>query len=144
MAVTGLSEKELDYSWASGGWTIRQIVHHIADDGDAWAMPFKKALASPGVPIRFEGFPGNEAWAEKLAFDKRPIQTAMTLIKSHRKLIKELAEYFSDAWDQYVIIVDSQGQEIQRVSAEQIIRMVGEHLIEHTIAIEAIKRQYGF
>ena len=27
----------------SGWWTIRQIVHHIADDGDAWSMNFKAA-----------------------------------------------------------------------------------------------------
>ena len=62
-AIQGLSETELDYAGTPDGWTIRQIVHHIADDGDAWSMNFKKALATPGAPIRFEGFPGNDAWA---------------------------------------------------------------------------------
>jgi len=143
MAVTGLSEKELDYSIAPGEWTIRQIVHHVAGDGDAWSMPFQKAIATPGAYIRFEGFPGNEAWADALAFDKRPIQTAMTLIKSHRRLIAELAAHFSDAWEQYATIVDSQGKEVQRVSAGQIIHMLGEHLAEHIATIEAIKRQHG-
>lgn len=143
MIILGLSEKELDYSCAPGEWTIRQIVHHVADDGDAWSMPFKKALATPGVPIRFEGFPGNDAWAEALAFDKRPIQTAVTLIKSHRQLISELAEYFPDAWERHVAIVDSQGQEVMKVSAGQIIRMISEHLNEHVAEIEAIKRRFG-
>ena len=41
-----------------------------------------------------------------------------------------------------MVIVDSQGQEIQGVSAEQIIRMISEHLLEHVTAIEAIKRQH--
>jgi hypothetical protein len=141
--VRSLSEQELDLSSAPGECTIRRIVHHLADDGDVWSMPFKKALATPGAPIRFEGFPGNDAWTEALAFDKRPIQTAMTLIKTHRQLVAELAEYFSEAWEQYVIIVDPQGKELQKVSAEQIIRMTSEHLAEHVAAIEAIRRQHG-
>lgn len=143
MAVTGLSEKELDYSIAPGEWTIRQIVHHVAEDGDAWSMAFKKTIATPGTPIRFEGFPGNEAWADALAFHKRPVQTALMLLKSHRQVIAELAEFFPDAWEQYVTIVDPQGQEVQNVSGGQIIRMVGEHLVEHIATIETIKRHYG-
>lgn len=143
IAVTGLSEKALDYSCTPGEWTIRQIVHHVADDGDVWSMIFKKALATPGVPVRFEGFPGNEAWADALDFDKRPIRNALALIQSHRRFIHELAEHFPDAWERYVAIVDSQGQEIQRVNAEQIIRMISEHLNEHVSTIEAIKQQHG-
>ncbi len=139
-AVLGLSEKDLDSAATPGGWTIRQIVHHVADDGDAWSLSFKKDLATPGVPIRFEGFPGNDAWAEALAFDKRPIQAAVALIKAHRRHIQELAEYYPESWGRCVVIVDSQGQEIQGVSAEQIIRMISEHLLEHVTAIEAIKR----
>ncbi len=141
--IMGLSEQQLDYSCAQGEWTIRQIVHHVADDGDAWSMHFKKALATPGVPIRFEGFPGNDPWANALAFDKRPIDSAIALVKSHRRFINELAEYFPEAWEQYVVIVDSQGQEVTKVSAEQIIRMISEHLNEHVAEIEAIKRQHG-
>lgn len=142
-AIGDLSEQGLDSSDAPGGWTIRQIVHHVADDGDAWSMSFKKALATPGVPIRFEGFPGNDAWAASLAFDKRPVQTAVALLRAHRQHIKELAEAFPDAWSRCVTIVDSQGQTIQSVSAEQIIGMISEHLNEHVTAIEAIKRQNG-
>jgi len=144
MAVEGLSEKELDTSVEPGGWTIRQIVHHVADDGDAWSMPYKKALATPGAPIRFEGFPGNEAWVDALAYDKRPVQTSLALLKTHRQLIRELAEYFPAAWERSVAIVDSQGQEVMRVSAEQIMRMLSEHLAEHLKTIEEIKQQPVF
>ena len=141
--VAGLSEKELDYSVASGEWTIRQIIHHVSEDGDAWSMNFKKAIATPGVPIRFEGFPGNEAWADALAFDKRPVQNALALLKSHRQIIAELAEQFFDAWEQCVTTVDSQGKEVQSISAGQIIRMLTEHLAEHIATIGAIKQQHG-
>jgi hypothetical protein len=61
--VCDLPETALDAASAVDGWTIRQIIHHIVDDGDVWSLCIKKAIATPGVMVRFEGFPGNEPWA---------------------------------------------------------------------------------
>ena len=33
-AIVGLSEEELDIAESDGSWTIRQIVHHVADGDD--------------------------------------------------------------------------------------------------------------
>jgi hypothetical protein len=142
-AITGLTEQELDNSCAPGEWTIRQMVHHVADDGDAWSMPFKKALVTPGARVRFEGFPGNDVWAAALAFDTRPIQASVALVKAHRQHLKELAEHFSNAWEQSVMIVDDQGRDVQAVSVEQILIMIDGHLTEHVTAIETIKQQHA-
>ena len=30
-SIEGLSEEQLDCSYRPGGWTIKQVVHHIAD-----------------------------------------------------------------------------------------------------------------
>ena len=35
-ALASLSDIELDYAPLNGGWTIRQIIHHIADGDDLW------------------------------------------------------------------------------------------------------------
>jgi len=143
-AVAGLTESSLDLACTPGEWTIRQMVHHVADDGDVWSMPLKKAIATCGAPIRFEGFPGNEAWAEAMAFNKRSIAASLDLIKAHRQVMAELARYFIDDWDsRYVVIVDEQGQEVQEVTLGQIIGMVTEHFLEHVAAIESIKQKYG-
>ena len=37
-ALAGLSDSELDYTPSNGGWTIRQIVHHISDGDDLWKI----------------------------------------------------------------------------------------------------------
>ena len=143
-AVEGLTEANLDLSNAPGEWTIRQMVHHVADDGDAWSMPLKKAIATPGAPIRFEGFPGNDAWAEAMAFDRRGIEASIGLIKAHRQVMTELARYFIDGWDsRCVVIVDEHGKEVQAVTLGQIISMVAEHLIDHVVAIEGMKKRCG-
>ena len=141
-AVAGLTDEETDYNEAPGEWTIQQIVHHVAEDGDAWSLNFKKAIATPGVPVRFEGFPGNEAWADALAYDKRPLKSSLILTKSHRQVMAELAERFADSWEQYVIIVDTDGKELHKVSAGQIIQMLSEHMEEHIAKIEEIKKTH--
>ena len=100
--VENLSEAELDLSREPNTWSIRQIVHHLADDCDVWSMCIKKAIATPGVLVRFEGFPGNEPWADALEFDKRLIGTALELITAHRRYLGELLEHFSSAWGRTV------------------------------------------
>ena len=143
-ALEGLTEASLDLSNAPGEWTIRQMVHHVADDGDAWSMPLKKAIATPGALIRFEGFPGNDAWAEAMAFEKRGIAASLGLIKAHRQVMAELARYFIDGWDsRCIVIFDEHGKEVQPVTLGQIISMVGEHLMHHVAAIEGIKKSHG-
>ncbi len=112
--VENRPEAELDLSREVGGWTIRQIVHHVADDCDVWSMCIKKAIATPGVLVRFEGFPGNEAWADALDFDKRAIDTAIQLINAHRHYLTQLLRHFSHAWDRSVRLANAEGQVLRR------------------------------
>jgi hypothetical protein len=39
--IQDLTEEALDSACAPGEWTIRQIVHHLADDCDVWSMCIK-------------------------------------------------------------------------------------------------------
>ncbi|MCL5998476.1 MAG: DinB family protein [Chloroflexi bacterium] len=137
-----LPASALDLSLGPGEWSIRQIVHHVADDGDVWCMALKKAIATPGAPIRFEGFPGNEAWADALAFHKRPIEPALALLDAHRRVMTHLATAFPEAWDCTITIIDPQGREIP-VSVGAMIGFLGKHLDEHAGVIEAIKRKHA-
>ena len=45
-ALAGLSDTELDYVPSNGGWSIRQIVHHLVDGDDLWKMYIKIALGN--------------------------------------------------------------------------------------------------
>lgn len=141
--VAGLSEKELDYSMGPGEWNIRQIIHHVMDDGDVSSIILKKAIATPGARIRFEDFPGNDAWADALAYDTRPVTAAIALLKAHRKALAEIAELFPDRWEQAVAIVDSDGKELARVSVVDTLKGQEGHLHDHIGVIEDIKEKHG-
>ena len=42
--LRGLSDAQLDTPYREGGWTVRQLVHHMADSSMNWYIRFKLAL----------------------------------------------------------------------------------------------------
>jgi len=45
-AVEGLSEAQLDTPYRPGGWTVRQVVHHLADTHGAAGLRIRMALTA--------------------------------------------------------------------------------------------------
>jgi hypothetical protein len=75
-AVHKLSDKKLDTPYREGGWTIRQLIHHIADSHSTALFRVHKALTedNPIVP----GYP--EAAIAKLADYMDPIDSSLAII----------------------------------------------------------------
>lgn len=136
--IEPLSEGDLDLREEPDGWSIRQIVHHVSDDGDAWAYQMKRALATPGAPAHFEGFPGNEAWAAALRFEDRPIGPDLVLIHAHNRAMAALAADFTDEWQRNVTFHDESGAQIGSVSVSDMLTFLTEHMQEHTQTITRI------
>ncbi|HMN63266.1 MAG TPA: DinB family protein [Anaerolinea sp.] len=141
-AVAGLREEQLDLHAAPGEWSIRQIVHHVADDGDVWCMLIKHAIAQPGYETVFGEFPGNEAWANGLETHRRGVRAALGLIQAHRAYLTELVAHFPDAWENTIVIRDAAGTTTQPVSVGQIVDMLAEHMREHTASVRAIREAH--
>jgi len=142
-AVAGLREEQLDLHSAPGEWSIRQIVHHVADDGDVWCMLIKHAIAQPGFETVFGEFPGNEAWANGLETHRRGVHAALVLIQAHRAYLAELLSHFSDAWENTIVIRDAAGTASQPVSVGQMVDMLAGHMREHAASIRAIREVNG-
>lgn len=52
LAVEGLNEQQLNTPYREGGWTIRQVVHHVADSHMNSYMRFKLALTEDTPTIK--------------------------------------------------------------------------------------------
>jgi len=60
-AVAGLTEDQLRHTYREGGWTVAQVVHHVADSHVNAYVRFKLAATEDNPPIKAY----NEAlWAE--------------------------------------------------------------------------------
>ncbi len=76
-AVGDLSETQIDTPYRPGGWTVRQLVHHIADSHLNSFCRFKLALTEdfPTIRLYYE-----DRWAE-LADSKLPVEDSLKIIE---------------------------------------------------------------
>ena len=78
-SVRDLSKEQLDSSYRPGGWTIRQVVHHIADSHMNGYIRVKLALTED-IPIIK---PYNEAlWAELEDSRTLPVDVSLKLVET--------------------------------------------------------------
>jgi uncharacterized damage-inducible protein DinB len=77
-AVRGLDQQQLDTPYRDGGWTLRQVVHHVADSHVNAYVRHKLALTEHEPPIR--AYDENE-WA-KLADANAPIGSSLLLVQA--------------------------------------------------------------
>lgn len=139
--IETLDDQELDQRVEADGWTIRQIVHHVSDDGDVWEFQMKRALATPGTSLRFEGFPGNEPWANALHFGERAVKPDLALIRAHNRAMAALAADFPDAWQNSICPCDECGNPTGSISVTEMIAFLTEHLQEHAATVENILKK---
>ncbi len=78
-AVMGLSPAQLDTPYRDGGWTVRQVVHHVPDSHMNAYVRFKLALTEEEPTIK----PYDEArWAQLSDSRLTPLETSLTLLDS--------------------------------------------------------------
>jgi len=76
-AVAGLTRDQLETRYRPGGWTVKQVVHHVPDSHMNAYMRFKLALTEDEPTIK----PYNEAaWAELADSRRVPIEVSLDLL----------------------------------------------------------------
>ncbi len=75
-AVAGLNDQQLDTAYRPGGWTVRQVVHHLPDSHMNAYIRFKLALTenSPTIKAYDEA-----AWAEIAEARTGPVAPSLAL-----------------------------------------------------------------
>ncbi|MET3695894.1 DinB family protein [Bacillus oleivorans] len=77
-AVQDLSQEQLDTPYRQGGWTIRQVVHHLADSHMNAYIRIKLAITEHNPTIK----PYEEAEWAKLPDYELPIDVSLKLLES--------------------------------------------------------------
>jgi len=94
-AVSGLNPEQLDTPYRPGGWTVRQVAHHLPDSHMNAYTRFKLALTEDVPTIK----PYDEArWAE-LADAKGPIEPSLSLLENlHKRWVVLLRSITPAEW----------------------------------------------
>ncbi|HUB29495.1 MAG TPA: bacillithiol transferase BstA [Terracidiphilus sp.] len=75
-AVSRLDDAQLNTRYREGGWTVRQLVHHIADSHANSYVRFKLALTEDWPTIKAYD---EAAWAE-LADSREPVEASLVFL----------------------------------------------------------------
>ena len=79
VALAGLSDDQLDTHYREGGWTLRQVVHHLADAHINGFVRFKLALTEDNPPIKtYE----ETLWAETIDGREAPVELSLKLLEA--------------------------------------------------------------
>jgi len=76
-AVAGLSDAQLDTPYRAGGWTVRQVVHHVPDSHVNAFIRLKLALTEDNPTIKPYD---QEAWSRLEDARSTPIETSLMLL----------------------------------------------------------------
>lgn len=135
-AVAGLSQQQLDTQYRPGGWTVRQVVHHLADSHMNSFTRFKLALTENEPTIK----PYDEAlWAE-LPDSKGPIDSSLTLLDSlHQRWVSLLNAIPPADWAKKFNHPESGPQTLDKALA-----VYGWHGRHHVAHITALRERNGW
>lgn len=140
--LSGLNDNDLDFIPSNGGWSIRQIIHHIADGDDLWKTCIKCALGNNLAKFNFnwyQAIPQIE-WAKHWNYEKRSIVTSLNLIKANREHILQLIESIPDGWIKTFQFQEPDGK-IELIPIGFVIDMQTKHLIHHSNRISDIRKE---
>jgi len=84
-AVKDLIPEQLDTPYRPGGWTVRQLVHHVPDSHMNSYCRFRLALTEEAPSVK--GY-DQERWAELADSRTAPVEISLALLESlHRRWV---------------------------------------------------------
>ncbi len=142
--VSSLRDSELDFKPSTGGWSIRQIVHHITDGDEIWKLGIKMAIGNEQAEFSLGWYSSQtqDTWADRWAYNRRSIGASLSLLKAIREHLLQLLASVPEVWDR-VVVVRTQQEKIERVPVGFVIQMQTDHLFHHLERIRAIVREKG-
>lgn len=142
--VKDLTDADLDAVPAGGGWTIRQIVHHLADGDDIWKLCIKMAIGNEEAEFALAWYWAlpQETWAERWVYARRSIDESLSLLRATRAHVVQLLERAPEAWNRAVVVRTRNG-DVERVPVGFVVQMQGDHVYHHVERIRAILRERG-
>jgi len=136
-AVSGLNDAQLDTPYREGGWTVRQVVHHLADSHAVAYIRCKHALTEEWPTLR----PYDEAaWAELADSRLLPVDVSLALITALHYRWVALLESLSDEEFQKGYNHPQRGRE----NLAKALAMYDWHSRHHTAHITGLRARKGW
>lgn len=136
-AVAGLTPEQLDTPYRPGGWTVRQLVHHVPDSHLNAYVRFKLALTEqePAIKTYDEAL-----WAELPDTRAVPVEVSLALLENlHRRWVALLRSLGAAELEKTLRHPDH-----GLLNLNQLLGLYAWHGRHHTAHVTALRERMGW
>ncbi|HTV82024.1 MAG TPA: bacillithiol transferase BstA [Acidobacteriaceae bacterium] len=136
-AVDGLSAAQLDTPYREGGWTVRQLVHHVADSHMNAYVRVRLALTEDWPAIK----PYDEKlWAQLTDASTAPAEISLNLLTAlHRRWVLLLRSLTDEQWQRGYAHPENGRQTLAEATA-----LYAWHSRHHVAHITRLRKRSGW
>jgi hypothetical protein len=136
-SVAGLTNEQLDEPYRPGGWTVRQVVHHVADSHLNAYVRLRLALTEQRPTIR----PYDESlWAELADARSLPVEVSLSLLESlHSRWVSLLKSLPPDAFERPYV-----HPETGEHTLNYLVAMYAWHSRHHVAHVTSLRQRMGW
>jgi uncharacterized damage-inducible protein DinB len=137
-AISNLDEHQLNIPYRDGGWTTKQVIHHVADSHINAYVRFKLALTEDNPTIK----PYDEAaWAELSDTKNLPVNISLTLLHALHTRWVVLMKNMSEAdWERAIFHPEHK----RKMSLWNMLGTYAWHGKHHTAHITSLRERLGW
>jgi uncharacterized damage-inducible protein DinB len=137
-AVKELTEEQLDTPYRPGGWTVRQVVHHVPDSHLNAYVRFKLALTEENPTVK----PYEESrWAELPDTAGTPIGVSLMMLEAlHRRWVVLLRAMDEAQWARNYF----HPEQAKLVRLDGVLALYAWHGRHHVAHITSLRERMGW
>ncbi len=136
-AVDGLNDKQIETPYRDGGWTVRQVVHHVPESHMNAYIRFKLALTEhePTIKPYME-----DLWAKTEEVKATPLKVSLVLLDSlHERWVRLLRSLKPEDWKRTF-----RHPELGTISLEKNLALYSWHGRHHVAHITELRKRMGW
>jgi uncharacterized damage-inducible protein DinB len=137
-AVAGLRPAQLETPYREGGWTVRQVVHHLPDSHLNAYVRFKLALTEDAPLVK----PYDQGrWAELDDSRTVPVEVSLRLLEAlHERWVAVLRAMTPEDWRRAY-----RHPEYERlITLDEVLAMYAHHGRHHVAQITGLRERRGW
>jgi uncharacterized damage-inducible protein DinB len=136
-AVAGLSPQQLDTPYREGGWTVRQVTHHVPDSHMNAYVRYKLALTEDEPTIKPYA---EDRWALLADTQFTPLEVSLALLDSlHARWVRLLRSLKPEDWKR-----NFRHPETGVVSLDKSLALYSWHGNHHVAHVTELRKQMGW
>jgi hypothetical protein len=136
-AIKGLTIPQLDTPYRPGGWTVRQVVHHVPDSHMNAYIRFKLALTEEEPTIKPYA---EDRWAALADTGTTPVEVSLTMLEAlHERWVRLLRSLRADDWKRTF-----RHPELGVMDLERTLALYAWHGRHHVAHVTSLREREGW